>query len=234
MKFNIVSAGRQHQEQNPKQNNDLQSEFKKLSAAEKHKFLDNIDAKSKERVARKLFEEKIATAKEEGESTVTLIGGSGRNPMVVPVPGRSQFIITDTLLNRFRAECGMSGNKAIQVANVIVDESGGSAQKGKNLRHKLIEQNKNLESFFTWANLEFKCEAIEDANPDSHIPRDYDPNFEEGNEETENNGLYMRPVVYCNNVTGLIEYLKSKRELDDSCSLQVGIDGGGGNSLIVL
>ena len=49
-----------------------------------------------------------------------------------------------------------------------------------------------------------------------------------------NNGLYMRPVVYCNNVTGLIEYLKSKRELDDSCSLQVGIDGGGGNSLIVL
>ena len=44
----------------------------------------------------------------------------------------------------------------------------------------------------------------------------------------------MRPVLYCNDVTGLIEYLRSERELDDSCSLQVGIDGGGGNSLLVL
>ena len=204
-----------------------------MSAGEKHEFLDNIDAKSKERVARKLFEEKIATAKEKGESTITLHGVIGSNPLVVPVPGSSQFILTDKLLNQFRAECGMSGNKAVKVADIIVEESGGSAQKGKNLRKKLIEQNKKLESFFSWANLEFKCEAIEEANPDSHILRDYDPNFEEGNEEIENNGLYMRPVVYCNDVTGLIEYLRSERELDDSCSLQVGIDGGGGNSLLV-
>ena len=54
MKFNIVSVGRPPQEQTPNQINDLQPEFKKLSAGEKHEFLDNIDAKSKERVARKL------------------------------------------------------------------------------------------------------------------------------------------------------------------------------------
>lgn len=159
---------------------------------------EDADGKTKDIVASKIIQEKMSASSSKQIILKTEISKS----LVVTIGGKKTKVLESPQLSDLQISLGASNVTMNRKIMPFIRNALGRSSVAPETDVYLKNRDKELEPFFSVCQLDF--------------------------EETESSKTIVNhPVVYCNDLKGLIDYISTARGIENA-NLKLGIDGGGG------
>ena len=182
---------------------------------------EDLSPMTRQMLASETLKEEFNKAKEAGqEEVVSLKTRHGPRLEVKSKNVRVESaVFTTEMMDKFRAQIHMSKRTALKSARFFKEAFGGKLEPG--MQEYVYDANTCLSDFFTVERMEFLA---------------FDYEYDDGKPISTKKTLQtvVRDIVYCNDVEGLIFFLKLERALDDDAIIKIGIDGGQGSLKVCL
>ena len=182
---------------------------------------ETLSPRTKAILAKDYVKEKLDEAKKAGKDFIALQGEHGR-PLMVALQGKKKAVITKDIMSQYRAQFGMSKNKALATAKFFKDVTMGKLELEPYLKEFIFKSDTTISEFFSMKTMDLLG---------------YDEEEDDSKPINTKKALktVKREVFYCNDVPALAAFLHQERGLDaEDVIVKIGLDGGRGFFKVLL